>query len=122
RERLARVAAVVDTVRTHAYLPVPDLVALAARTSGLDIEAAVSRPLESSALDALAHVSRDFAASAPHATLGAFLAWLDAAHSRERGLDTPVPEPDPGAVQVQTLHTAKGLEWDMVAVVGLVDG
>jgi DNA helicase II / ATP-dependent DNA helicase PcrA len=40
----------------------------------------------------------------------------------ERGLDMPVREPDPDAVQVITAHAAKGLEWDVVAVPGLVDG
>ncbi|MDD9205822.1 3'-5' exonuclease, partial [Georgenia sp. 10Sc9-8] len=52
---------------------------------------------------------------------GAFLAWLDAAEAHERGLDAVEPEADPGAVQVLTVHAAKGLEWDVVAVPGLVE-
>ena len=60
--------------------------------------------------------------SADHPNLGGFLAWLEAADSRENGLDMPVSEPDPDAVQLITVHAAKGLEWDVVAVAGLVDG
>ena len=46
----------------------------------------------------------------------------EAADTRENGLDMPVSEPDPDAVQLITVHAAKGLEWDVVAVAGLVDG
>ena len=31
-------------------------------------------------------------------------------------------EPDPDAVQIITVHASKGLEWDVVAVPGMVDG
>ncbi|HSP61252.1 MAG TPA: PD-(D/E)XK nuclease family protein, partial [Ornithinimicrobium sp.] len=61
-------------------------------------------------------------------TLGGFLDWLDAAREHERGLEeADVPElaevhVDAGAVQVLTVHAAKGLEWDVVAVPGLVEG
>ncbi|WP_069387312.1 3'-5' exonuclease [Cellulosimicrobium cellulans] len=73
-------------------------------------------------LDAFRDVAATFAQTADVATLGAFLAWLGVAASRENGLDLPVREPDPDAVQVITAHAAKGLEWDVVAVPGLVDG
>ncbi|MFC7878492.1 3'-5' exonuclease, partial [Isoptericola sp. NPDC057391] len=73
-------------------------------------------------LDAFRDVAASFAQSADVATLGAFLAWLGVAGDQERGLDMPVREPDPDAVQVITAHAAKGLEWDVVAVPGLVDG
>ena len=45
-----------------------------------------------------------------------FLAWLDAAIEQERGLDAPTIETSLDAVQVLTVHAAKGLEWDCVAV------
>ncbi|WP_036966949.1 3'-5' exonuclease, partial [Promicromonospora kroppenstedtii] len=73
-------------------------------------------------LDAFRDVAASFAQSSDTATLGAFLAWLGVAGERERGLDMPVHEPDPDAVQVITAHAAKGLEWDAVAVAGLADG
>jgi len=122
--RLATLAAVVDNVRRHTYLALPELVMFAERAWGLDIEAAAARPdgRARRAVDAFADATRSFAAGARHATLGAFLAWLDAAREEENGLDAPVREPDPAAVQLLTVHGAKGLEWDVVAVPGLNDG
>ena len=60
--------------------------------------------------------------SADRASLGGFLAWLDAAVDEERGLDLGWIEARTDAVQVMTVHAAKGLEWDVVAVPGLVEG
>ena len=124
RDRLTLLAAVIDTVRRHTYLPLPELVLFAERAWGLDIEAAAARPgsKERRAVDAFADATRSFAAGARRATLGAFLSWLDAARAEENGLDAPVREPDPAAVQLLTVHGAKGLEWDVVAVPGLNDG
>ena len=124
RERLGEARALIAAVRAHTYLPLGELVAFAWRADALDIECAASRPQASAtvALDAFADVARTFASGAERATLGAFLAWLDAARDEESGLDSPVSPPDPTAVQVQTVHSAKGLEWDVVAVPGLMDG
>jgi DNA helicase-2/ATP-dependent DNA helicase PcrA len=124
RTRLAGLQTVVDAIRTHTYLPLTELVLFAERAWGLDIEAAVARPDGRAArnIDAFVDAARTFAAGAEHATVGAFLAWLDAARDEESGLDSPVKEPDPHAVQILTVHAAKGLEWDVVAVPGLNDG
>lgn len=126
RARLARLATVLRDVRRHTYLPLPELVAETERLLGLDIEVA-SRPGVGPArarlhLDSFARVAGEFARSAELPTLGGFLAWLEAADAREDGLELPVSEPDPDAVQLITVHAAKGLEWDVVAVPGLVDG
>lgn len=122
--RLTSLAAVVDAVRRHTYLPLNELVLFAERAWGLDIETAVARPdaAQRRAVDAFVDATRTFSMGAERATLGAFLAWLDAARAEENGLDAPVREPDPGAVQVLTVHASKGLEWDIVAVPGLNDG
>ncbi|WP_296666106.1 ATP-dependent DNA helicase [Demequina sp.] len=124
RLRVGALQSAVDAVRTRTYLSLPELVLAAERAWGLDIEAAVARPDGRGArnVDAFIDAARQFAASAERATLGAFLAWLEAARSEESGLELPVKEPEPGAVQVLTVHAAKGLEWDVVAVPGLVDG
>ena len=123
-KRLAALAAVIDNVRRHTYLTLPELVMFAERAWGLDIEAASVRPdgRARRAVDAFADATRSFAAGARYATLGAFLSWLEAAREEENGLDAPVREPDPAAVQLLTVHGAKGLEWDVVAVPGLNDG
>ncbi|MEZ0448481.1 UvrD-helicase domain-containing protein [Cellulomonas sp. ICMP 17802] len=126
RARLAELAATLRVLRAHTYLSVPELVGEAERLLGLDIEVAArarTSPGRARAqLDAFRDVAVEFARSADHPNLGGFLAWLEAADSRENGLDMPVSEPDPDAVQLITVHAAKGLEWDVVAVAGLVDG
>ncbi len=126
RSRLVDLAALLRAVRSHSYLSVPELVSEAERLLGLDIEVAAragTTPGRARAqLDAFRDVAADFSRSADHPTLGGFLAWLEAAEAKEHGLDMPVAEPDPDAVQLITVHGAKGLEWDVVAVAGLVDG
>lgn len=126
RARLTDLARLLTALRSHTYLAVPELVAEAERLLGLDIEVAAragTTPGRARAnLDAFRDVAVEFARTADHPTLGGFLTWLDAAEVRESGLDMPVAEPDPDAVQVITIHAAKGLEWDVVAVAGLVDG
>ncbi|WP_082097123.1 ATP-dependent DNA helicase [Demequina gelatinilytica] len=122
--RIVRLQRAVTAVRTRTYLSLPELILAAERAWGLDIEAAVARPDGRAArnVDAFVDAARQFAAGAERATLGAFLAWLEAARSEEGGLELPVKEPEPDAVQVLTVHAAKGLEWDVIAVPGLVDG
>ena len=126
RARLVDLADVLRAVRRHTYLPLVELVGHAERLLGLDLEV-LARPGADPArsrvhLDAFAQVADDFARAADSPTLGAFLAWLEAAGQEEDGLEMPVVEPDPHAVQLMTIHAAKGLEWDVVAVAGLVDG
>ncbi|NMR19017.1 ATP-dependent DNA helicase [Cellulomonas fimi] len=125
-DRLGQLSGLLTTLRSHTYLSLPELVGEAERLLGLDIEVA-ARPGTSPGraranLDAFRDVAVQFSDGADVPTLGAFLAWLDAAASEERGLERPVTEPDPDAVQLITIHAAKGLEWDVVAVPGVTDG
>lgn len=135
--RLRSLAAMLRELRALTYLSLPELVDRAERALGLDIEmalvAARSRddaragrptadPRGRAHLDAFRDVAATFSDTSQLATLGAFLAWLATAEKRERGLDRPTGTPDPEAVQLITVHASKGLEWDVVAVPGLVDG
>ncbi|GAA4625264.1 ATP-dependent helicase [Cellulomonas oligotrophica] len=126
RGRLADLAAVLRAVRRQAGLSLPELVGEAERLFGLDIEVQsrsdVTPARARAHLDAFRDVAVEFARAADRPTIGAFLAWLEAAEQREDGLDLPVTEPDPDAVQLMTVHASKGLEWDVVVVTGLVDG
>lgn len=125
-ERLTGLGATVRRLRSLTGLGLAELAAEAEVALGLDIEV-LARPgwtpgAARAHLDAFADVAATFAASADRATLGGFLAWLDAAVEEERGLDLGWIEARTDAVQVMTVHAAKGLEWDVVAVPGLVEG
>jgi DNA helicase-2/ATP-dependent DNA helicase PcrA len=53
-------------------------------------------------------------------TISTFLDWLKIADSEEGGLKPTSVEANKHAVQILTVHAAKGSEWDYVAVPGLV--
>ena len=114
----------------------PDLVADVAATIGLDVEVAARHSPEPHAgarrgelskaaglarahLDALGDVAARFAEESEGGTLSALLSYLDTAEEEERGLTPGDVEVVDGAVQILTVHAAKGLEWDVVAVTGL---
>ena len=72
-------------------------------------------------LDRFLDEAARFAADADEASLGAFLAFVDAAEVEENGLEAGEAVVAPERIQVLTVHGAKGLEWDLVAVPGLVE-
>jgi DNA helicase-2/ATP-dependent DNA helicase PcrA len=126
QRRLERLAGVLRGLRSRLALPLPDLVLEAERALLLDVEVA-ALPNRSPAaarahLDAFADVAAQFADGGDRPTLGTFLGWLSAAEARERGLDTGVVEQHEDAIQLLTVHGSKGLEWDVVAVCGMVEG
>ncbi|GII85817.1 ATP-dependent DNA helicase [Sphaerisporangium siamense] len=121
RERLPRLAQELRVLRAHAGQPLPDLIAEVERRLGLDVEVA-SRgggPLAARAdLDAFLDAAARFAGDAEDPTLGAFLAYLQAAETEEFGLEAGrVGETN--SVKLMTVHASKGLEWPVVVVPGL---
>ena len=110
------------TCATGSSESLPDLVDEVARTLGLETELA-SAPGASPAgarahLDALHGVAAEFTELAELPSLPAFLGYLRDAEERERGLEPGEVAVNPEAVQLLTGHSAKGLEWDVVAVPG----
>ncbi|NUL46329.1 ATP-dependent helicase [Cellulosimicrobium funkei] len=129
RERLERLSRELRYLSGQTGLELTALIRLVETTLGLDIEVA-ARPGQSGVvarrhLDGFLDAARDFTQGAVEgsgADLTAFLAWLQAAEEREKGLGMNGAEPSHEAVQLLTAHASKGLEWDVVAVPGLVDG
>jgi DNA helicase-2/ATP-dependent DNA helicase PcrA len=124
--RLARLAGVLRGLRASAALPLPDLVLEVERALLLDVEVAARPGVGAAAarahLDAFADVAAGFAGHGERPTLGAFLGWLAAAEARENALESGVVDSRDDAVQLLTVHAAKGLEWDVVAIAGLAEG
>jgi DNA helicase-2/ATP-dependent DNA helicase PcrA len=126
RTRLERLAAVLRGLRSRAVLPLPDLVLEVESALLLDVEVAARPGVDPATarahLDAFCDVAAGFADATEQPTLGGFLAWLGAAEVTERGLEPGTVQTRDDAVQILTVHAAKGLEWDVVAVPGLVEG
>ena len=116
-----RTARAIRRVREALALPLPDLVALAEQALGLDIEIAarVDDPMGHRALDSFQATALAYATDTDAPTPTGFLEWLDAAEEHEDAMSAPEVDPTPGAVQLLTVHAAKGLEWDAVAVPGM---
>ncbi|HEX6346151.1 ATP-dependent DNA helicase [Umezawaea sp.] len=115
--RIRRLGGELAALRRRLDQPLPELVADVERTLLLDIES-MARPggVGRAHLDAFADVVSDFAAASPSATLPSLLDYLYTAEHAEDGLEPGEVEVAENRVQILTMHSAKGLEWHIVAV------
>ncbi|QWT23678.1 ATP-dependent helicase [Subtercola sp. PAMC28395] len=109
-------------LRTRTGLDLLDLVNLVTQELLLDIEVAANERsyLGQASLDAFSEQVTAFVAADATAGLGVFLSWLEEAEKRDK-LSPRSEEPEPGTVQILTIHGAKGLEWDVVSVPRMVE-
>lgn len=108
-------------LRSRIDQPIGDLIAEITRISGLNIEVAVHHS-DSLNLETFSQEAAHYSAGAAVPSLEGFLSYLDAAQERERGLEIAGAVERKDAVQIMTMHAAKGLEWDLVAVPGVCEG
>lgn len=120
--RIAMLGAEVRALRRRMGQPLTELVADVERTLRLGMEAeARGGGIGREHLDAFADVVAGYTTH-PAASLTGFLAFLAAAEKIEKGLAPGEVAVDPTRVQILTMHSAKGLEWQVVAVPHLVEG
>ena len=117
--RLRRLGAELSRLRSRLSVPLPDLVADLERVSGLDVEVRLTSPAGRAHLDAFADVVAEFAATGGGPL--ELVEYLLTAAEREDGLAPGEVVSAVGRVQVLTVHAAKGLEWQIVAVPHLSD-
>ncbi|MEB4211773.1 ATP-dependent DNA helicase [Mycobacterium sp. 94-17] len=134
--RITALAAELGALRAHLGHPLPDLVAEVRRVLGIDCEVRAAAGVGAGwagaeHLDAFADVVAGYAeridaatgrADGSASTVAGLLAYLDVAESVENGLEPASLAVARDRVQVLTVHSAKGLEWQVVAVAHLSGG
>ncbi|MGI5348983.1 ATP-dependent helicase [Streptomyces sp. CA-250714] len=123
RVRFARLAAELRDLRRSLADPLMDVLHRVLAVTGLEVELAASPHAVAArrreTLGQFLDIAAGFASLDGEATLLAFLAFLRTAAQYEKGLDSSLPGGE-NTVKVLTAHKSKGLEWDVVAVPGLV--
>ena len=122
RDRFGMLAGELRRLRGAVGEPILDLVRRILDTTGIDVELASSVSPAAAArrenLDLFVQAVAEFQAVDGAVTLAALLAWLEAEDEFGQGLDVATPS-EADSVKLLTVHRAKGLEWDVVFLVGV---
>ncbi|MGK5639660.1 UvrD-helicase domain-containing protein [Streptomyces sp. URMC 126] len=123
RIRFARLATELRDLRRCLADPLMDVLHRVLATTGLEVELSASphalAARRRETLHQFLDIAAGFAGLDGDAGLLAFLGFLRTAVQYEKGLDSSLPGAE-DTVKVLTAHKSKGLEWDVVAVPGLV--
>ncbi|MCX6429951.1 MAG: ATP-dependent DNA helicase [Actinobacteria bacterium] len=120
-KRLVQFASDLRRLRSRAGGSLSDLISEIENYLFLDVEVY----LRDSSQSGRRHLDRFIDEAAKFSRSGAsindFLTWLDIAAAEEGGLKSGTPEINEDVVSILTIHMAKGLEWDVVAIPGLAE-
>lgn len=121
RARLADAARVFRTLRRNLTRDVAATIKDVVSALDIDIELyanpALVRPMAN--IDALVDYAQSYMQAAQQPTIAGLLNWLSRLKN-DSEFNVISDDPERGVVQVLTVHSAKGLEWDIVAVPGMV--
>lgn len=122
-ERLLSAAKLFHLMRTKSSLGLTELSWAVVKELELDIELYAHSASKNPLAHLEAFISRisEYENSAIRPSLSALIRWLDYAMDKE-SFELPKSGAKLGVVQLMSIHAAKGLEWDSVAVVGMSKG
>ena len=126
RARIRAAGEMLERLRRASAQPIPELIRLIELELRLDVELAANETrgparIATTQLRAFSDEVRSFLDADDRGTISSLLAWLEKAESTDELMPRAEP-PEPGVVQLLTIHGSKGLEWDAVAVVRMVEG
>ncbi|MEU0495711.1 ATP-dependent DNA helicase [Mycobacterium sp. NPDC006124] len=118
--RIVALCRELTALRAQLHHPLPDLIAEIRWILGVDAEVRAAQSVSAGwcgteHLDAFSDVVAEFAAR-PSASVAGLLGFLDTAMEVENGLAPAEITVSKDRVQILTVHAAKGLEWQVVAV------
>ncbi|MCO5293576.1 MAG: ATP-dependent helicase [Homoserinimonas sp.] len=121
-ERLRSAGELFSKLRSRSTMNLLDFTSIVVRELNLDIEVTANddREPHSSGLTGFFEAMSGFLATDRNGDLPSFLSWLERAAYTD-DLNPRSETAVPGAVQLLTVHGAKGLEWDLVVVPRLVE-
>lgn len=114
-ERMREVAAQLRHIRSNRHLPPVELVRLTMRVIGIEHELMANEHRDTAVLDQFLDEISSLQITVPGAGLDEVVDWILVAEDDD-SITVPPPEPQAGVVQLATMHAAKGLEWDLVAL------
>lgn len=119
--RLREAAELLHEVRARLTLPLVELVEFTIRRARLDIETVANpnRAVGRANLEAYLDAVTSYTAANPAAEIREFLDWIELAESDDKHPEITEPTQKQGVVQITTMHSSKGLEWDCVAIAQL---
>ena len=122
KKRLTGAAVLIHSRRRFIHDDLIDQLVGLEKALGLDIERVANPERNDSGKSraALFDAAATYQATSDNPSVSGFIDWLQEAEWRDN-LQPRSDDPEPGCVQVLTIHGAKGLQWDYVAIPRMVN-